>query len=52
MGDEVDFLPADKHESFLQVDSITLDVFYQTCPRYPKEQVCNILPVSQRKREG
>ena len=26
MGDEVDFLPADKHERFLQIDSITLGV--------------------------
>ena len=25
-GDEVDYLPADKHEMFLQVDSITLGV--------------------------
>ena len=26
LGDEVDVLPADKHERFLQVDSITLAV--------------------------
>ena len=26
MGDEVDFVPADKHENFLQIDSITLGV--------------------------
>ena len=26
MGDQVDFLPADKHKSFLKVDSITLVV--------------------------
>ena len=26
MGDEVAFLPADKHKSLLQVDSITLSV--------------------------
>ena len=24
LGDEVDFFPTDKHESFLQVDSISL----------------------------
>ena len=36
LGDEVDFLPADKHERFLQVDSITLGVRSQACPKYPK----------------
>ena len=30
MGNEVDFLPADKHKSFLQVDNITLDVQSQS----------------------
>ena len=33
MGDEVDFLPSVKHESFLQVDSITLGVHSQECPK-------------------
>ena len=51
-GDEVYFLPADKGESFLQVDSITLGVHSQACPKYPKQQVCNIFAISQRKREG
>ena len=39
MGDEVDFLPVDsesRHESFLQVDSITLGVHSHACPKYPK----------------
>ena len=36
MGDEVYFLSADKYESFLQFDSITLAVRSQTCPKYPK----------------
>ena len=35
MGDEVDFLVADKHESFLQVDSINSGVHSQA---YPKSQ--------------
>ena len=30
------FLPAEKHESFLQVDSITLSAHSQTCPKYSK----------------
>ena len=38
MKDEVDFLPAGKQ--FLQSDTIILDVCGQTCPNYPKYQVC------------
>ena len=37
MGDEVDFLPANKHEGLPQVDSITLGLFSQACPKYPKQ---------------
>ena len=33
--DEVSFLPADKHQGFLQID-IILGVFGQACPNYPK----------------
>ena len=36
MGDEVDFLPGDKVKSFLQVNSITLVLRSQACPKYPK----------------
>ena len=36
--DEVDFLPADKHERFLQVLTIILGVCGQTCPNYPKNK--------------
>ena len=46
MGDKVDFLPVDKHESllqrllkrqsFLQIDTIILGVCGQACPNYPK----------------
>ena len=52
MGDEVDFLPADKRESFLQVDSINLGVRSQAYPKYPKQQVYNICVISQGKCEG
>ena len=31
-------LSADKDESFVQVDSITLGVPSQACPKYPKQQ--------------
>ena len=34
--DEVDFLPTDKHQRFLQVDFIILSVCDQTCPNYRK----------------
>ena len=37
MEDEIGFLPAAKHESFLQVDSVTLGVRSQSWPKYPKQ---------------
>ena len=52
MGAEVDFLPEDKHKSFLQADNITLSVHSQACLKYPKQQVYNIFAISQGKREG
>ena len=33
---EVDFLLPDKHQTFLQIDTIILSVCGQTCPNYPK----------------
>ena len=51
MGDEVGFLPADKQESFLQIDSIILGVRSHACPEYPKQQLYNIFAISQGKRE-
>ena len=51
MGSEVDFLPANKRESFLQVDSITLGLCCQACPKYPKQDY-NIFLIFQGKREG
>ena len=52
MVDEVDFLPADKHKSFLQDNSITLDIRSQTSPKYQKQPVYNISAISQGKHEG
>ena len=34
--DEVDFLPADNHQSFLLIDTIILGVCCQAFPNYPK----------------
>ena len=36
------FLPVDKHKRLTHVDSIALRVRSQACPKYPKEQVCNV----------
>ena len=36
MGDEVDFLHADKHESFLQIDTMIFDGYDQTFSKFPK----------------
>ena len=44
---EVDFLPTDKCKSFLQVDSITLGLHSQACPKYPKHYVYNIFVISK-----
>ena len=52
MGDKVDFLPANKHKSFLQDDSITLGVHSQTGPKHQKQPVYNIFAISQGKDEG
>ena len=51
MGDKVEFLPPDKHESFLQDGSITLGVTNKTDPKYQKQPVYNIFATSQGKNE-
>ena len=52
MGDEVEFLSADKYKSFLQDDSITLGVRSQTGRKYQMQLIYNILATSQGKHEG
>ena len=47
MGDEVEFLPADKQKSFLQDGSITLSVISQTGPKYQKQSVYNIFTMNE-----
>ena len=51
MMGEVDFLPENEYKHFLQVDSISLDLRSQECPKYPK-QAYNIFPISHGKHEG
>ena len=52
MGYEIDFLPADKHKNFLQIDSITLGVHGQAWLKHPKQQLYNIFAISHGKRKG
>ena len=52
MAYKIDFLPADKNKYFLQIDSITLCVDGQACPKHPKQQLYNIFVISQGKRNG
>ena len=52
MAYKIDFLPADKDKYFLQIDSITLCVGGQACPKHPKQQLYNIFVISQGKRNG
>ena len=51
MEDEVNFWPADKRKSFLQIDSVNLTVRSQGCPKYPKQLVYNVFAISQGKNE-
>ena len=44
--DEVDFLLADKHERFLQIDTLILGLCGQACSNYSKQQVCYFFPIS------
>ena len=46
------FFACKKTKNVLQIDSITLGVPGQTCPKYPKQQVFNIFAISQGKRKG
>ena len=37
---------AEQNKNFLQVDSITLGVDSQICPKKPKQKVCNIFGIN------
>ena len=49
--DEVDLLPAVKHQRFLQIDTIILGVCGQASPSYRKKQVCSLFAMSLEKSE-
>ena len=48
MTDEVDFLPADKHQRFLQIGAIVLSIYGQTCPNYQNYQVWHFFAISKK----
>ena len=50
MDDEDDFLPADKHKSFLQGDSISYGVRTQACSKYPKQKAYNIFAINMSRQ--
>ena len=52
MGNKVEFLPADKHTSFLQDGSITSGVISHTGPKYQKQSIHNIFAISQGKHDN
>ena len=45
MNDEIYFLHADKHKSFLQDDIITLGMCFQAGPKYQKQPVYNFFTI-------
>ena len=49
MSGKYDFLYEDKHQSFLQADSIVFTGHSHTCTKYPKQQVCNIFVYQKKK---
>ena len=52
MRDKYDFSHEDKYQNFIQAGSINFTDHSQACPDYPKYEVCNILAISQKRREG
>ena len=47
---ELDFMHADKHQIFLQVETISFVGHGQSCPKYPKYQVCKIFAICQESQ--
>ena len=49
VSDEIDFLHVvDKHESFLQINTMIFDGRGQTFLKFPKYQVCNAFTISSK----
>ena len=41
-----------KHQSFVQADNIVFFGHSQSCPKYPKQYVYNIVAIISKKRRG
>ena len=52
MKDEDDFLPADKHQRFLQIVTFILGLCRQACTNYPKQQVFDVYFLHANKYES
>ena len=46
---EADFLHADKHESLLQIDTMILMEMVKHSKQFPKQKVCNVFTISQKR---
>ena len=46
-----DFLDADKHKSFLQIDTMIIDGDEQAFPKFPKQKVCNVFIISCKRSQ-
>ena len=46
VSEEVDFLHVDKHESFLQIDTMIFGGDGQAFPKFPKLRVFNVFTIS------
>ena len=49
MSDEVDFLHAYKHESFIQIDTMDFDEDGQAFAKFPKRKVYNFFTISHKR---
>ena len=49
MGDEVDFLHADKYQHFLQINTIIFDGSGQAFPKFPNSKFAMFLQNAKRK---
>ena len=48
MRDKVDILHADKHEGFLQIDTMIFSGDGQAFPKFSKYRVCNAFTISKK----
>ena len=48
-SDEVDFLHVHKHTIFLKIDTMVFDGDGETFQKFPKQQVCNVFKITQKR---